>query len=61
MSAQKDTVATINKAILSNTNNWDAWHEDFKSQAINYSLWDYVLQNRELLLEPEHPAMEEFL
>jgi hypothetical protein len=60
MSFTKDSASTTNRVSLANSTNWEMWHQDFKSKAVGYDLWNYIQGIKALLSNPERPAMEDF-
>jgi hypothetical protein len=56
MSFTKDSATTTNRVSLANSTNWEMWHQDFKSKAVGYDMWNYVQGIKELEPNPERPT-----
>lgn len=56
MSFTKDSATTTNRISLANSTNWEMWHQDFKSKAVGYDMWNYVQGIKELAPNPERPT-----
>ena len=56
MSFNKDLATTTNRVSLANSTNWEMWHQDFKSKAVGYAMWNYVQGIEELAPNPERPT-----
>lgn len=59
MSFTRDSAATTNRVSLNSTN-WEIWHQDFKFKVVGYDLWNFVQDIKELLSNPERPALEDY-
>jgi hypothetical protein len=49
-----------NKAFLRTPEDWTRWERQFKTQAIDLSLWDHIAQNGPLLRKPQRPQIASY-
>ena len=50
----------VNKASISGSEGWEDWELQFKTQAIDLQLWDYITDDEPLLGKPKKLQMSSY-